>query len=276
MSYFYAPKITSADATKNKVKLSNADIDIEVKDNFTELNITKNSEHVSSVNLKNGIFEKLLLGINENQSAKSSPFKDANLKFDAESMKISDNTQIKVCKKSDQTDLPDIILKKDGGLEFLDWQDLCQECVETLVFQLKNADIGLVDKLGQRISPWNAIDLYHQQQKIATYQGKVIASDGGKKFYLATSGDDLRLIDADFDNFTKAKFIKYPNLLSDLELVLSKSINSDLKMDLLLNSEKMEEFADAKSPVAKEDLTTIVDFFCPVKNQIEDFTDLIC
>ena len=66
----YAPKITSADATKNKVKLSNADIDIEVKDNFTELNITKNSEHVSSVNLKNGIFEKLLLGMNENQSLK--------------------------------------------------------------------------------------------------------------------------------------------------------------------------------------------------------------
>ena len=62
--------ITSADATKNKVKLSNADIDIEVKDNFTELNITKNSEHVSSVNLKNGIFEKLLLGMNENQSLK--------------------------------------------------------------------------------------------------------------------------------------------------------------------------------------------------------------
>ena len=49
-------------------------------------------------------------------------------------------------------------IKKDVSLELLDGQGLCQECVKSLIFKLKDSDVDLVDKFGQRISPWNAVD----------------------------------------------------------------------------------------------------------------------
>jgi hypothetical protein len=245
---FHMPKITGHRTQNRKLALQNDDLEVIINEESNKLEVENGSGIVGTVDLHSGKFESLALGINEYESGNHYPFKDANLKYDTKTISITTNGQKQICYKEQEGELPDIILTEDGALGVLDTYYSCQNCKQSLSLFLKDSGSRLLDESGKEISVWNALDVYHGDKKISTYQSKIAGAKDDIKFYLATSGEDLRFIESEGAHLTKAKLIADQIDLQLVELKLSADQdNSELNLQLFYQGAPTDSFGAKKS-----------------------------
>jgi len=140
MPKFRMPKVTGYKAQNKNVTLKDKEVSAKVSEDFSKIEVEKNSEIVGEVILSGGEFEKLSLGIsNQTEDEGQYAFKDANLAYNAECVSVTTYGQKFVCQKKEGAELPDIILTEDGKLGVLDPYYTCQPCHNDFVFYFKGS-----------------------------------------------------------------------------------------------------------------------------------------
>jgi hypothetical protein len=282
MPKFHIEKLTNYDIDSDKINLFSYDNYVTVYDDFTKIDIQNNYESISKISLKDGSINKLWLGIESEGTPNDEnffPFKNATLNYDAQSIRIKDFDGIKICTKLDEhTMLPDFVLDSDGEFLIMDDFNSCKVEQEYITFSMKDSGNKILNDAGNEISFRHALDLYKDDEKVSTYQGKTLKNQDNDEFYLAYQApmgfnkkESIRIIDPNYPNFAKGIISGEDFHLSDLELRLSLDENHNPKLNFYYENQIIDTFSATKRGGELQ----VVDILTPVINDIEDFIYLL-